>query len=76
MATPYLVEAVEATETELLPGEDVQEPNDLEFYLLGRVEGRTGADFRSTTAWDDPMDLVGKMKLHRKYLSGPSGYSR
>lgn len=76
MVTPYLVEPVEETETGLLPGEDVQEPNDLEFYLLGRVEGRTGTDFRSTTAWDDPMNLVGKMKLHRKYLSGPSGYSR
>jgi pilus assembly protein CpaC len=76
MVTPYLVEPVEETETGLLPGEDVQEPNDLEFYLLGRVEGRTGTDFRSTAAWDDPMNLVGKMKLHRKYLSGPSGYSR
>jgi pilus assembly protein CpaC len=76
MVTPYLVEPVEETETGLLPGEDVQEPNDLEFYLLGRVEGRTGTDFRSTTAWDDPLNLVGKMKLHRKYLSGPSGYSR
>ena len=76
MVTPYLVEPVEETETGLLPGEDVHEPNDLEFYLLGRVEGRTGTDFRSTAAWDDPMNLVGKMKLHRKYLSGPSGYSR
>jgi len=76
MVTPYMVEPVEECETGLLPGEEIQEPNDLEFFLLGRLEGRTGADFRSTTNWDDPMDLVGKMKLHRKYLSGPSGYSR
>jgi pilus assembly protein CpaC len=70
------VEPVEECETGLLPGEEIQEPNDLEFFLLGRIEGRTGADFRSTTNWDDPENLVGKMKLHRKYLSGPSGYSR
>jgi pilus assembly protein CpaC len=76
MVTPYMVEPVEECETGLLPGEEIQEPNDLEFFLLGRIEGRTGADFRSTTNWDDPADLVGKMKLHRKYLSGPSGYSR
>lgn len=76
MVTPYMVEPVDESETGLLPGEEVQEPNDLEFYLLGRVEGRTGADFRSTTNWDDPLQLVGRMKLHRKYLTGPSGYSR
>ncbi len=76
MVTPYMVEPVEECETGLLPGEEIQEPNDLEFFLLGRIEGRTGADFRSTTNWDDPENLVGKMKLHRKYLSGPSGYSR
>jgi pilus assembly protein CpaC len=76
MVTPYLVEPVDDSEIGLLPGEEVQEPNDLEFYLLGRVEGRTGADFRSTTNWDDPLNLVEKMKLHRKYLSGPTGYSR
>lgn len=76
MVTPYLVEPVEEFETGLLPGEEVQEPNDLEFFLLGRVEGRTGEDFRSTTNWDDPADLVGRMKLHRRYLSGPSGYSK
>ena len=76
MVTPYMVEPVDESETGLLPGEEVQEPNDLEFYLLGRVEGRTGADFRSTTNWDDPLNLVSRMKLHRKYLTGPSGYSR
>ncbi len=76
MVTPYMVEPVEEAETGLLPGEEVQEPNDLEFYLLGRAEGRTGADFRSTTSWDDPLNLREKLKLHRKYLTGPSGYSR
>ncbi|MFM7058298.1 MAG: type II and III secretion system protein family protein [Planctomycetota bacterium] len=76
LVTPYMVEPVEESDAGLLPGEEVQEPNDLEFYLLGRVEGRTGADFRSTTSWDDPLNLVERMKLQRKYLTGPSGYSR
>lgn len=76
MVTPYLVEPVDECEVGVLPGEEVNEPNDLEFYLLGRIEGRTGTDFRSTTKWDDPFALTQKMKLQKKYVCGPSGYSR
>ena len=75
MVTPLLVEPTDATEASCLPGQEVNEPNDLEFYLLGRIEGRTGKDFRSTTKWDDPLGLTRKLKLHQRYMCGPCGYS-
>jgi pilus assembly protein CpaC len=75
MVTPFLVEPTDASEVCMLPGQEVNEPNDLEFYLLNRIEGRTGRDFRSTTKWDDPLGCVRKMNLHRRYVCGPCGYS-
>ncbi len=75
LVTPYLVEPIEAHEVGPLPGSEINEPNDLEFYLLGRIESRVGCDFRSTTKWDDPLHLVRRMKLESRYCSGPVGYS-
>jgi hypothetical protein len=47
----------------------------MEFYLMNRIEGRTGQPFRSTTAWDDPLGLVRLMKLEKQCISGPVGFS-
>ena len=58
-----------------LPGDEVKEPNDLEFYLLGRIEGRTGVDFRSTTHYDDALGVVRcLLRLHDQNVRGPKGY--
>ncbi len=57
------------------PGDEVKGPNDLELFFLNRIEGRTGKDFRATTNWDDPLNLMRHTKLERKYMSGPSGFS-
>lgn len=73
--TPYLVDAIEADQCATLPGTDVEDPTDMEFYLLGRTEGRTGKKFRATTHWDDPMGLVRILKLQNRYVHGPNGYS-
>lgn len=76
LVTPYLVEALRPEEVPLRPGDDVDEPNDLEFYLLGRLQGRTGAcDFRSTTNSDDPLHLVRRVKLESRGIQGPHGFS-
>lgn len=75
LVTPYLVEPMTAEQVGMRPGDEVTEPNDLEFYLLGRIEGRVGRDFRSTTKWDDPLDLVRRCKLERRYICGPNGFS-
>lgn len=75
MITPYLVDAMDPCEVGPLPGEEVLEPNDLEFYLLGRIESRVGRDFRSTTKWDNPLHCVEKMRLHNRHVCGLFGYS-
>jgi pilus assembly protein CpaC len=75
LVTPYLIEPMSPGQVPPGPGDEVKEPNDLEFYLLNRIEGRTGVDFRSTTAWDDPLGLYRHLNLERKYVHGPSGFS-
>lgn len=76
LVTPYFVAPMGPDEVMPLPGEEVEDPNDHEFYLLNRIEGRTGRGFRSTTAWDDPWGLVERMKLERGNISGPVGHSK
>ena len=44
LVTPYLVAPMNAEDVPCLPGEGIKDPNDLEFYLLNRIEGRTGRD--------------------------------
>lgn len=75
LVTPYLIEAMNKEQVSPTPGQEVKGPNDLEFFLLNRIEGRTGRDFRATTAWDDPMNLTRLLKLVPKYVNGPSGFS-
>jgi len=75
LVTPHLIHPMEHHEVPPLPGEEIMEPNDMEFYLMNRIEGRTGQPFRSTTAWDDPLGLVRLMKLEKQCISGPVGFS-
>jgi pilus assembly protein CpaC len=75
LVTPYLVEGMSSGQVPPFPGSEVKEPNDIEFYLLNRIEGRTGVDFRSTTQADDPLHLVPLLHLQSKYVAGPCGYS-
>ncbi len=76
MVTPYLVEPMAPGQVPAGPGDEVREPNDLEFFLLNRIEGRTGIDKRSTTSYDDPLHLIRHSLVEKKYLIGPSGYSK
>lgn len=76
MVTPYLVEPMAPGQVPAGPGDEVREPNDLEFFFLNRIEGRTGIDKRSTTTYDDPFHLIRHSIVEKKYLIGPSGYSQ
>ena len=76
LITPYLIEPIRADQSPPLPGEEVDQPTDLEFFLMNRIEGRTGQDARATTRYDDPLYLVRPSLVERKYLIGPSGYSK
>ena len=75
LVTPYLVEGMNQDQVPPLPGDEVKEPNDLELFLLNRMESRTGKDFRATTRWDDVFDLRHHLELEKKYVQGPVGFS-
>jgi pilus assembly protein CpaC len=74
LVTPELVHALEPKEVPPLPGSDYLEPNDIEFYLTGRLESRRSYDFRSPV-----MTPLCRMKAYRHcellYFSGPRGHS-
>jgi pilus assembly protein CpaC len=75
LVTPYLVEPMNPGQVPPGPGDEVKEPNDLEFYLLNRIEGRTGVDFRSTVQYDDALGVVRcLLRLHEQRVRGPQGY--
>ena len=68
-----------------LPGADLFEPNDIEFYLIGRIESHHELDYRSSIR-DDLSRMrqyyqndLGRIQqynqLEQKYLSGPVGFS-
>jgi pilus assembly protein CpaC len=75
LVTPFLASPLEACQVPCLPGADIDDPNDLEFYLMNRIEGRRGRQFRSTTAWDDPWKLAPLLHLERDHVHGPHGFS-
>jgi pilus assembly protein CpaC len=73
LVTPSLVEPKHLHQKPLRPGDEVYEPNDLEFYLFGRLEGHTGhSEFRSTTVVDDPFR---RMSVECSNIQGPIGFS-
>lgn len=75
LVTPHLIKPMNPGEVPALPGDDVHAPNDLEFYLLNRIEGRTARPHRPTTSWDNALGFVQLMKLEQSHVVGPSGYS-
>jgi pilus assembly protein CpaC len=75
LVTPYLIEPMSPGQVPPTPGDEVKEPNDLELFFLNRIEARTGKDFRATTEWDDPFGLRHHLKLEKKYVNGPVGFS-
>ncbi len=72
LVTPVLVHPLDRCQTPPLPGNDIFEPGDVEFYLMGRLEGRRTEDFRASVrtdycrqkAWCDCDD---------HYIIGPQG---
>ncbi|HEX3316010.1 MAG TPA: type II and III secretion system protein, partial [Gemmataceae bacterium] len=73
LVTPELHHSMDHRQQPPLPGADLFEPSDLEFYLLGRLEGRRGKDYRSPVMNDcDRM-----LRFHRceeQYIFGPTGF--
>jgi pilus assembly protein CpaC len=75
LVTPYLIEPMNEGQVHHTPGDEVNEPNDLEFFLLNRMEGRTGKDHRTTVEYDDPLHLLHhRIRLEETRVRGPHGY--
>lgn len=75
LVTPYLVQPLEESESPALPGSDLFEPSDIEFFLLGRIDSRYAEDYRTPVRTD-----IERMKaFHRcqaEFIVGPSGFTR
>ena len=77
LVTPHLVEALSADQVGPFPGNEVYEPNDLEFYLLNRIEGHTGhPEYRSTLQAEDPWGCQKRLLMECEYVQGPHGFSQ
>jgi pilus assembly protein CpaC len=71
MVTPYIVDAIDEEDAPALPGDDIQEANESEFYLYGRIEG-CAAGFRSTTDYPRCRELI---RIEDRFVQGLHGYS-
>jgi pilus assembly protein CpaC len=75
LVSPYVVEPLSPDQVPPTPGDEVKTPTDIEFYLLNRIEGRTGIDWRSTTEYDDALHVLRCfLRLEKEHVRGPYGY--
>ncbi|QDV36567.1 type II and III secretion system protein family protein [Tautonia plasticadhaerens] len=74
LVTPELVEPLEE-QAAPAPGELYQEPNDLEFFFLGRLEGKTRHPHRSTTNYLDPFHVMKHFRSEDQWVVGPHGFA-
>ena len=76
LVTPYLVAPMEPGQVPCLPGADVKDPTDLEFFLKNRIEGRKEGYYRATANWDMPLQCRRAIQLDKNCVSGPVGFSQ
>jgi pilus assembly protein CpaC len=74
LVTPELVAPMERSEVPPAPGDRVTQPNDYEFYFLGRIEGKLGREFRATMSQFDPLDVMKHFRSENYWVIGPHGY--
>lgn len=75
LVTPELAHPLQACKTPPLPGADVFEPTDVEFYLGNRLESRRSRDFRSSVRTDYDRLTAGQHGDCNPFIIGPSGHS-
>jgi pilus assembly protein CpaC len=73
--TPELVAPMEANEVPEAPGDRMIQPNDFEFYFLGRIEGKSGTDFRATVKELDPLNVMKHFRCENQWVIGPHGHA-
>jgi pilus assembly protein CpaC len=72
LVTPVLVHPLERCQTPNLPGSDVFEPGDVEFYLGGHLEGLRSEDFRAGVRTDFARQEA-YCNCEDVYIIGPKG---
>jgi len=75
IVTPYLVAPMGEGEVPKVPTDYVDEPNDIEFFILGRTEGKTGIPHRSTIQHHTPFTLQKHFASENQWVVGPHGHS-
>ena len=75
LVTPELVHPLPKCQTPGIPGSDVFEPTDHEFYMKGRLESRRSHDYRSSVRTDMPRQCAGERCQGDLHIIGPSGYT-
>jgi pilus assembly protein CpaC len=75
LVTPELVAPVDAHEMPPGPGEMLLEPNDYEFFFLGRLEGKTGHPHRATVQYLDPLEVMKHVRSEAHWVVGPHGHA-
>jgi pilus assembly protein CpaC len=73
LVTPELVHAIDCKDKLPLPGQDLIEPTDFEFYVLGRIESHRTVDYRSPVRTD--WHRIKQYKsMEASFITGPTGY--
>jgi pilus assembly protein CpaC len=75
LVTPELVSPLEKKDVTEAPGDRVFQPNDAEFYFLGRLEGKLGREFRATVGEQDPLNLMKHFQSEQQWVVGPHGHA-
>ncbi len=73
LITPELVHPLEACQTPNVPGSDVFEPGDVEFYLANRLESRRSRDWRASVRSDYHRIRAGDKFCQDQFIIGPNG---
>ena len=75
LVTPQLVAPLDKKDVTEAPGDRVFQPNDAEFYFLGRIEGKLGREFRATVGQQDPLNLMKHFQSEQQWIVGPHGHA-
>lgn len=73
LVTPELVAPVDSRDAKGLPGNDVYEPTDVEFFLSNRLESRRSKDYRSPVRTDFHKQRVPDRCCPDRFLIGSNG---
>lgn len=75
LVSPHFVNGMEPHEVGPLPGSEICDPDDYEFYLLNRMESRNpNVNYRATNGWDDPWGIRDKHYNNTSWQTNNAGH--